>query len=75
MVFGTPLDAPRIRTDGAKVIIDVGLEDADDLRDYLRRHDVRTTAYLDVLNEEARLALWDRDDLDHVRAVIKGWSR
>ena len=57
MPLGAFLGAPRVRLDGGKVVIDVDWDDADSLHDYLRRHSVRSTAYLDRANREARLML------------------
>ena len=75
MTPGTYLDAPQVRTDGGKVVVDVDWDDADSLQDFLRRHEIRSTAYLDRANREARLLLWGKESSDAVQALIDDWER
>jgi hypothetical protein len=75
MPFELDSAAPHVRTDGGKVVIDVDWDDADSLQEYLRRHSIRSTAYLDRPNRESRLLLWGQEDPDEVKALLDSWDR
>jgi hypothetical protein len=65
---------PQLRTDGGRYVIDVEWDDVDNLQDFLRRYDIRTTAYQDLDSRSAALVLWDGEDADDARTALSAWD-
>jgi hypothetical protein len=75
MPLDTPPTEPRVDIRDGRVVIDVGWDDADALRDHFRVNGLPGTVSLDPATREASLELWDAPDPDRARAVLAEWLR
>jgi hypothetical protein len=75
MTLAPTQEAPRVQVRDGRVIVDLDWDDADSVREHLRRQGLRGTMSLDPATREASLTLWGAVNPALARQALSTWGR